>query len=246
MTYNEKSLAVTNILRSIAARLKELKDSGASSNEVKVEVFSVGHGLRPFGCNPCKGDYVDYEIRVNGKSVVKDIKTRYDVHDIADHIYACLPDLRKKFGNLVVESKPISLDYNFSGFDFPYKFMLLSEPCKEFLAVQRLIKKFTDKDLTITDLYTVNVAYDGGQYRGEQGKRKYLAYDKEYCNSVLNFLRKTKRCDDKLVFSFDEGNDVSSSDISYSARNLEWVYGTGYRKLKLTARTPMGKLKYFE
>ena len=108
------------------------EQNGKDVVEVKLSLYEVGHGVRPFGNNE-PNDYIDFQLGVG------DYKTiplgKYDLQDIAN-------ELRKTKG---FEIQDEGVFFGFGNFvpdmEFPAWFRKFGKPCEEFKELKKLVKK---------------------------------------------------------------------------------------------------------
>ena len=86
-TNEEIKKIVNDLIKAIRKSTKEQSANDAS--EVKVEVFQIGHGIRPFG-NHTEGSYIDFTIEIKDVYNVPTFKVeglgRQDLNKVADHL----------------------------------------------------------------------------------------------------------------------------------------------------------------
>lgn len=121
--------------------------------------------------------------------------------------------------------------------------VILGKPCKEFVTLNHILKKYVGKELSLTDVNSVGVCGKRSRW-SESGKKSYLAYDAANCKKAIDFIREKRTSKDKL--SFEVKNDFSNGDEeSYKCamyQESEW-YGSNCNILVLKVTTPKGKEK---
>ena len=122
--------------------------------------------------------------------------------------------------------------------------VLLGKPCKEFGTLNRMIKKYTNKELGETDVNSSSVCGKRSSWSVDGSSTGYLCYQPKKCQFVIDFIREKKTSRDKLHFevknelSHGNGHDYEIAQYQES----EW-YGTEFNFLKVEVSTPTGKTK---
>lgn len=165
-TNEELDKIVKDITKAINTLTKEQWDK-KDVTEVKVEVFQVGHGARPFG-NHFPNDYIDFTIQVGNAYKVSSLGRR-DIEKIGTYLSTI-----KGFN--AIEEKGLFFTYgNFTpDMEFPTFFRKWKTPCKEFKKLASIVKKKYCIELTPLTLY-------------EYGY--YKAYDSSSCSDYIELIK---------------------------------------------------------
>lgn len=210
------------------------KHQGNHNKYVIIDVCACGHGMHPFGAAALPTDYIDVTIKVGNERF--DGWGKYDAIDLANAIRKEMND-----GKHILEDGDVYLSCSMwdVAFTFPSKVIEMEKPCGEFVTLNRLLKRYTSKELAITDLYVVDLFGKRGEY-GESGDKSYLCYNPTYCQKLVNTIRGKKNSKDTLTFKVATTDDI---DTDYSIRYETECYGRRYKGLALTITTPGGKKK---
>ena len=120
---------------------------------------------------------------------------------------------------------------------------LLGKPCKEFVTLNRLLNKYTNKSLEETEVNTSRVCGKRNSWSANSNSTGYLCYNPEKCKRAIEFIR-TKRTSKDTLF-FEVKNELYHDDEDYRIaqyQESEW-YGLEYNYLLLKVTTPKGKEK---
>lgn len=169
-TDEEMKKIISDLIKAIRKSTKEQSANDAS--EVKVEVFQMGHGIRPFG-NHAEGSYIDFTIQINGEYNVPTFKAeglgRQDLNKVADH-------LRKDVKGYDIEEGDLFFSYgNFTpDMTFPTYFRKFKRPCKEYNALKSLLKRKCGMELKMADLRIGHT---------------FTAYNPTTCNEYITLIK---------------------------------------------------------
>lgn len=169
-TNEEIKKIVNDLIKAIRKSTKEQSANDAS--EVKVEVFQVGHGFRPFG-NHSEGSYIDFTIEIKDVYNVPTFKVeglgRQDLNKVADH-------LRTDVKGYDVEEGDLFFSYgNFTpDMTFPTYFRKFKRPCKEYNALKSLLKRKCGMELKMADLRIGHT---------------FTAYNPTTCNEYITLIK---------------------------------------------------------
>lgn len=121
---------------------------------------------------------------------------------------------------------------------------LIGKPCKEFVTLNRLLKKYTNKELEQTEVNTSSVCGKRNSWSADSNSTRYLCYDPEKCKKAIEFIRNKRKSKDTL--SFEVKNELYHGDEEYyriaQYRESEW-YGSEYNYLSLKVVTSVGEEK---
>ena len=121
---------------------------------------------------------------------------------------------------------------------------LLGKPCKEFVTLNRLLKKYTNKELEETEVNTSSVCGKRNSWSADSNSTGYLCYSPEKCKRAIEFIR-TKRTSKDTLF-FEVKNELYHGDEEdyriAQYQESEW-YGSEFNYLSLKVTTPGGKEK---
>ena len=223
---SEKSAIADSLFKEI---LKDLEEQDGDVKSTKLEVFSVGHGIRPFGSN-YPDDYIDLTISVNGNKVAG--LGEGDVMFIGKELVKKLNAQKsvKGWDSLSVSEKDIFLSYgNFTpDFSFPCEVRSLAKPCKEFDKLNKLLSKHYGKGISQTDLFQVSLFGKRATY-DESGVKKYVCFYPEACNKFIESAKKAFKKGNGKSFEVVVTDDI---DTTISSRLGTECYGERYAELK--------------
>lgn len=222
---SERSAIVDNLLKEV---LDTLKSQDGNVKLSKLEIFSVGHGFRPFG-NAFPNDYIDITISINGKKF--DGLGRNDVAAIGNSLVKKLNNQKsvKGWETISVTEKDVFLGYgSFTpDFTFPNEVKVMGKPCKEFDKLNNLLTKHYGHGISQSDLYHVNLFGKRASY-DESGGRIYLCFYPEVCNRFIDKAKKAYKGGKKKSFSVVVSDDI---DTTHSARYETECYGERHTDL---------------
>ena len=196
-----------------------LKEAIAEAN---VEVSLMGHGDRPCGSSPSKGDYRDVTVAVGD--------TKWSGLGLAD-MYRLKGELAK-YSHLFDNVATKDLYFSYGNFTpdvegFPVAFRKFSEPCDEFKELSKLVMERYGMKLKVDDLYEVSLFGKSGRY-GESGERRYTAFDKLECRRCINEIKSYGNR--KTVAAIRNFDDI---DTMHSRTYLTECYGDRRRSLDI-------------
>lgn len=168
---NEEIKKIVNDL--IKAIGKSTKEQGANdASEVKVEVFQIGHGIRPFG-NHSEGSYIDFTIEIKDVYNVPTFKVeglgRQDLNKVADHLRTDVKGYDVEDGDLFFYYGNFTPDMT-----FPTYFRKFKRPCKEYNALKSLLKRKCGMELKMADLRIGHT---------------FTAYNPYTCNEYITLIK---------------------------------------------------------
>lgn len=219
--------------------IKDIKKEEQTYSQVKVEVWTTGHGIRPFG-NNAPTDYIDLTLKMRGLKV-EGLGTR-DVNRVLNKAKTLLKaDNRLPIDRLEITDSEIRYSYGLSDSEtLPTQFRLYSKPCKEFVQMNRMIQRYTAKNIAMKDLYSVNLFGKRGQY-DESGDQNLRCYNSAFCQSVIDWIRTHKLTSDTLSVKVEKRDYID--DLDYSIRYETECYGQRVIRLVLAVTTKGGKVK---
>jgi len=165
-TKEELDKIVKDITKAINTLTKEQWDE-KNVTEVKVEVFQVGHGARPFG-DHFPNDYIDFTIKVGDTYKVSSLGRR-DIEKIATYLSTI-----KGFNAIEEEGLFFTYGNFIPDMEFPTFFRKYKTPCKEFKKLASIVKKKYCIELTPLSLYNYGV---------------YTAYDSFACSGYIELIK---------------------------------------------------------
>ena len=121
---------------------------------------------------------------------------------------------------------------------------LFGKPCKEFVTLSRMLKKYTNKELGETDVNSSSVCGKRSSWSADENSTGFLCYQPKKCQRAIDFIREKRTSKDKLYF---EVKNILEHEDEYEYKiaqyqESEW-YATEYNYLELRVTTPKGKTK---
>lgn len=169
-TNEEIKKIVNDLIKAIGKTTKEQSANDAS--EVKVEVFQIGHGIRPFG-NHTEGSYIDFSVMVENECDVSTFRVdglgRQDLNKVADHLRNDVKGYDVEDGNLFFNCGNFTPDMT-----FPTYFRKFKKPCKEYNALKSLLKRKCGMELKLSDLRIGHT---------------FTAYNPTTCNEYITLIK---------------------------------------------------------
>lgn len=121
---------------------------------------------------------------------------------------------------------------------------LIGKPCKEYVTLNRLLKKYTNKELGEMQVYYARVCGKRSSWSANMASADYLDFSKKKCQKAIDFIRSTRTSKDTLTFKVSEhlshGDEEDYRIAQY--QESEW-YGSLCNNLELVVTTPKGKEK---
>lgn len=227
-------------IKDIAVKLSDFiltrleKDSNGIS-ECKIEVYSVGHGGRPFGQH-LAGAYIDFRISV-GRNMEFDGLGLRDAASVGNLVARLM-----KEHDVEVKKEGVYVGYgNFTpDFEFPVIFRKFCTPCRSFLKLSEIFKRSGAGELPFKEWYSVNTSGKRGTY-SESGERRYYCYDEQLCANILAWLKQKKTSRDTVEFKIVHNEDTE--DRNYSMYYETECYGSVDNNLEITIKTQTGRVK---
>ena len=217
---------------------KHLSVNKGNVNEVELYISNVKSGGK-----------VGYVIYMGNIALTDILITTYDLSSFVNKLIKKLNELKstKGWGTLIWEFNEIDLStsvWRSNTINFPNRIMLLPKPCAEFNKLVNFIKKYTNQDISVEDIYRVRIGGKRGRVYGEEDNRNYLAFNCNVCNNILDKLKKSRGSKDKITISkkitFD---DIDPFELQYSIRNEVEFSGVRYTKYEINITTPSGRHK---
>ena len=169
-TNEEIKKIVNDLIKAIRKSTKEQSANDAS--EVKVEVFQIGHGIRPFG-NHTEGSYIDFTIEIKDVYNVPTFKVeglgRQDLNKVADHLRTDVKGYDVEDGDLFFYYGNFTPDMT-----FPTYFRKFKRPCKEYNALKSLLKRKCGMELKMAD---------------RRIGHTFTAYNPTTCNEYITLIK---------------------------------------------------------
>lgn len=134
--------------------------------------------------------------------------------------------------------------YGWHKVEYPAMVSLLEEPCSEFRSLQTYIKKYTGRTIPEFYLYSVRMGGKRGELYCEEGEREYIDNEPKKCARVLAELRKYRGTKDTITATFGKEKYIDPVDYEYSCRHEIECDGEGRSYLKISIKSPTGKVKY--
>lgn len=217
------------------------KELSANKNKIsEVEIYI---------CQVRENGKEGYIVYMGDRKLTDILSLPYYVEGFLNNLVRKLQELKKERGwkNLVWEKEEINLSssiWRTNNITYPKRIMLMPKPCEEFTKLTKYIKKYTNKDILIEDLYSVGISGKRGRIYGEDGSRRYLAYFPNICSKILEELKKNRGSKDKVIIgNKDVIDDIDPFDRQSSIRYEIEMYGSRYTKYIVTIVTPSGKQK---
>ena len=190
-TRDENLTISGDIIKAIKKSIREQKIEGVNKVlEVKVEVFQVGHGARPFGTH-FPNDYIDFTIRTDGYKV--EGLGLYDLSTIGNLIKKALSD------KVSIEMGDLFFSYgNFTpDMEFPTWFRVFTKPCKEFVQLAKLVKGKYGIELKVDTLY-----------RNATNGKIFIAYYPQLCSREIDLIKSYGRTKTTCEIINDNGTEL--------------------------------------
>ena len=198
-----------------------------------------------------------YSIDVDDNEVAKGIKYRTDIQEIFNALMGLLKEQAKAkgWGGLVYTTDKTYFggsSWNTYATTYVDKVCLADAVCPEYKSLINYIVKYGIVDRYKTKVSSLpNYRYFcsamGGK-RGtlwdEYGERVFLDNKPKKCKRYLDELRKNRGTKDIMLFSEGEENYIDPIDQQYSERHEIECDGEKRHYLKITIKTPSGKVKY--
>lgn len=121
---------------------------------------------------------------------------------------------------------------------------LLCAPCKEFITLSKMIKKYTGKEISYTDINSSRACGKRRNWSVDADSTGYLCHEPNKCQDAIDFIRSKKTARDILLV---EVRNLLEHDNEYDYKvaqeeEREW-YATDYSYIGLKVKTPSGKGK---
>lgn len=243
-TYPRVEDAVGVLFKVLKEQLKERTLSKGNRHYISVPIrtHQWGHGVRPFGSQPGPGSYIDYEMYVgnNDKHSVK-AQDLYTLSKVSQKLTELIRSEMKK-ATIQSESMSEGVSLYSSSYDIINRVTIYDKPQKEFEALRKWLKKYSDVDIDSTAAFSVQVVGKRGCNYGESGGRNFLAYNSNRCQDILRILRLRRGSKDTITLKKYE--EIYDPEKEYGIRCETETYGTKYVGYTLTIKTPTGKVKY--
>jgi len=171
------------------------------------------------------GIFVPYEIEcIFGKSKNKIKMKNYP--DAAVRLRDIIKNVSK-----TLDVKPKESDFLIQNISIPQGITVFPTPTKEFQEIQDFLKKHNIK-IEVDDLWSANIYGKRGVFN-QEGRRNYVAYDKELCNDILTWLKFYVGKIGILTAEIKEEDDVDPDEITDSRYREIECEGTRHRYLDM-------------
>lgn len=179
------------------------------------------------------------------------VKTESDLREVFNELINLLNGLSqtKGWGGLKVSHEFESIGWQRS-IAIPKRIMLTDAPCSEFKALMNYINKYgksrygSSPNLGNFELFSSTMAGKRGYLDFECGERYYLDNKPKRCERILSELRSARGTKDTMVCERGNENYIDPIDREYSAMHEVECSGEKRSYLKVTIKTPNGKVKY--
>ena len=201
--------------------------------------------------------YIDsYAIKVEREDFAK-VKTHYDVAEVFAELRNLLNEQKKAkgWGGLNFMSERVELaSCSWSGYEVSIvpKVCLAETPCSEYKSLMNYINKYGTTDwcyrgkvnMTNYEFFCAAMGGKRGRLWDEYGERLFLDNKPKKCARILEELRKVRGSKDKMYCKRGEENYIDPIDQRYSEMHEVECEGEKRKYLKITIKTPQGKVKY--
>lgn len=186
------------------------------------------------------------------------IESIYDLKEVICEVETLINAQKKVKGwsTLNVAYDTAEFEYNSwnpKSVRYPSKITLCEKPCKEFTALQKFINKYGKSTYRGTIYGAVNLnnfelfcsAMGGkrGRLWDEYGDRRYLDNKPKKCAELLETLRNAKGSKDTMLCERGTEDWINPVDKAYSEMHEIECDGERRSYLKITIKTPAGKVK---
>ena len=144
--------------------------------------------------------------------------------------------------------------WNRTQIKYPSKITLCDAPCKEYTALQNFINKYGKTtywgstygavNLRNFELFCSAMGGKRGRLWDEYGDRRYLDNKPKKCVELLETLRNARGSKDVMLCERGTEDYIDPVDKAYSERHEIECEGEKRSYLKITIKTPTGKVKY--
>lgn len=201
--------------------------------------------------------YIDsYTIKVDGVDFAK-VKTHYDVSEVFAELRNLLSAQKKVkgWGGLNYQSESVELaSCSWSGYRVSIipKVCFADAPCSEYKSLANYINKYgvvegtwgSQMNLGNYELFSAAMGGKRGVLWDEYGERLFLDNKPKRCARILEELRKARGSKDKMLCKRGEEKYIDETDRKYSEYHEVECDGELRKYLKITIKTPQGKVKY--
>lgn len=120
---------------------------------------------------------------------------------------------------------------------------IYAAPCKEFVALNKMLKKYGSRTIEEYDIFRVNVCGKRSSW-SDTGNRYYLCYAPQICANIMDYIRNNKLRGWKVSIStqdfFSHGDETDYKIAQY--QESEW-YGQRGTKLIVNINNSKGEQK---
>lgn len=230
--FNERHVSIEQLTIDMAKYIKETaKEMNGGSKKVNIK-------------NGSWGNYINGKF-VWSRSVICLGHQEYEFKDkeIKDYMFIDIVKKALAMSKVVGEVNTRDTYIDFEKTVVFDSLVILGKPCKEFVSLNHLLKKYAGKELCLTNVSSVSVCGKRNAW-SESGEKSYLAYDTANCKKAIDFIREKRTSKDTLSFevknSFSHGDNCSYQHAMQC--ESEW-YGSNCDVLILKVTTPKGKEK---
>ena len=227
----------------------------------QTQVADIQVGLRE-GWIGAKDDC--FQIRVgsqwhNSPVLADKITSFYDLKELLGEITNLINAQKKVKGwgtlNVAYDEYCYGVNtWNQRTLSYPAKITLCEKPCKEYTALQNFINKhgkttywgstYGAVNLRNFELFCSAMGGKRGRLWDEYGDRRYLDNKPEKCAHILEVLRKNRGAKDIMLCERGHEDWIDPIDKAYSERHEVECDGEKRNYLKITIKTPSGKVKH--
>lgn len=266
MDYKERQKLGNKVFKAVIAEInknkkwnKEHKADKYFRPEVQVADLLVG---MKHGWEGAKDDC--YQIRLgyqwyDAPVLADNITTIFDLKDIIKEVEKHINDQKnlKGWSTLNVAYDTCEFGggvWNRTQVKYPAKITLCETPCKEFTSLQNYINKYGKTtywgssygavNLRNFELFCSAMGGKRGRLWDEYGDRRYLDNKPKKCVAILEELRSNRGSKDIMICERGTEDYIDPVDKAYSERHEIECDGEKRSYLKITIKTPTGKVKY--
>ena len=252
---------IFNAIKKEITDIKKWNKENTGKYSPRVQVADLQVGMK-HGWTGAKDDC--YQIRLGyqwyDSPVLADkLTTLYDLQEVIGEVEKHINAQKKVKGwstlNVAYDTIEFGDGYwNRRQVKYPSKITLCDAPCKEFTSLQNYINKYgtstyrgmTYGQVNLRNFELFNSAMGGkrGRLWDEYGDRRYLDNKPEKCTRLLEELRNNRGSKDKMLCERGTEDYIDPVDKAYSERHEIECEGEKRSYLKVTIKTPTGKVKY--
>ena len=252
---------IFNAIKKEITDIKKWNKENTNGYSPRVQVADLQIGMK-HGWDGAKDDC--YQIRLGSQwydaPVLADkINTLYDLKEVISEVEKNINAQKKVKGwgtlNVAYDSVEFGSNlWNRTQVKYPSKITLCDAPCKEYTALQNYINKYGKTtywgstygavNLRNFELFSSAMGGKRGRLWDEYGDRRYLDNRPKKCAELLETLRKQRGSKDMMLCERGTEDWIDPVDRAYSERHEIECDGEKRSFLKVTIKTPAGKVKY--